>query len=226
MSNQPIEMGSKLPSDEKWAQGSLLGDEWANCLTHALGLILSLIGMILLIMEPFQMGDYWKMAILGIYGGSLILLYTASTLYHAVSRPEIKQLCRTIDHCAIYLLIAGSYTPFTLLVIGGMWGWALLITVWGLAFFGMIFKIFFRHRFAILSTCIYLFMGWLVVIAAEPLIENIHPDGLFWLIAGGLSYTFGVIFFALDNRRFFHAIWHLFVLGGSICHYIALFVGL
>ncbi len=136
-------------------------------------------------------------------------------------RPHLKKLFRTIDHCAIYLLIAGSYTPFTLLVLGGVWGWTLFAIVWTLAAIGMCLKTFFRHRFKILSTSLYLFMGWLVVIAAEPLMARFDPSGLSWLLAGGLSYTVGVIFFVLDKRRFYHAIWHVFVLGGSVCHYLA-----
>lgn len=210
-----------LSQEEEWARSLILGDEWANSLTHGIGLMLSLIGFILLIMNPFQEGDHWKLIIVGVYGGSLILLYAASTLYHAVQRPKLKKVLRIVDHCAIYLLIAGTYTPFTMLLLDEFWGGILFGTVWSLACLGIIFKIFFSHRFMILSTCIYLFMGWLVIIAAEPLVNSLHINGLYWLIAGGLCYTFGVIFFALDKRRFYHAIWHLFVLGGSVCHYFA-----
>lgn len=210
-----------LPSEEEWVQGLLLGDEWANYLTHGLGLILSFVGLFVLLITPMQSGDHLKMIILGVYGASLILLYAASTIYHAARTPKVKRIFRTVDHCAIYLLIAGSYTPFTMLVLGGFWGWTLFAIVWGLAVLGIAFKIFFRHRFKLLSTFIYLFMGWLVVIAAEPLFNSLHIAGLYWLLAGGLSYTAGVVFYALDKRRFYHAIWHLFVLGGSVCHYLA-----
>jgi hemolysin III len=127
-----------------------------------------------------------------------------------------------LDHCAIYLLIAGSYTPFTLLLLKESWGWALFNIVWVLAGVGILFKIFFTHRFKILSTLIYLMMGWMVVVAAEPLMSRLPYEGLCWLIMGGLFYTIGVIFFVLDSRRFFHAIWHLFVMGGSVCHYFAI----
>jgi hemolysin III len=211
-----------LSPEEQWAQGLLLGDEWANSLTHGIGLVLSLIGLILLILTPFQEGNHWKLLNFAVYGVSLVLLYAASTLYHAVRRPALKRLLRTVDHCAIYLLIAGSYTPFTMLLLQGVWGWTLFGIIWSLAFLGIIFKIFFIHRFQILSTSIYLLMGWLVVIAAEPFIDRFHYAGLCWVVAGGLCYTFGVIFYAFDKRRFYHAIWHLFVLSGSICHYFAI----
>ncbi len=212
-----------LSSDEEWAQGLLLRDEWANYLTHGMGFILSLIGFILLMETPFQEKDHWRLLNFAVYGGSLILLYAASTFYHAVKRPKLKRLFRTVDHCAIYLLIAGSYTPFTMLVLGGVWGWMLFGTIWSLAALGIFLKIFFQHRFKILSLSLYLFMGWLVVIAIEPLIERLHTQGLYWVLAGGICYSVGVVFYALDKRRFYHAIWHLFVLGGSICHYYAVF---
>lgn len=213
-----------LSSEEEWAQGMLLGDEWANSVTHGLGFILSFIGLIFLTLTPFYEGDYWKLLSYGIYSVSLLLLYAASTLYHAVRSPVLKRFLRTVDHCAIYLLIAGSYTPFTMLVLEGVWGWTLFGIVWSLACLGILFKVFFRHRFKVLSTAIYLFMGWLIVIAVEPLSSRLHSGGLYWLMAGGLSYTLGVIFYILDKRRFFHAIWHLFVLNGSVCHYLAVFL--
>lgn len=212
-----------LSHEDEWVQGMLLGDEWANCVTHGLGLALSFIGMFLLLMTPIHQGNHLKMIIFGVYGGSLILLYAASTLYHAVSRPKLKRFLRTVDHCAIYLLIAGSYTPFTVLLLNGTWGWTLFGIVWSLAIIGIFFKVFFRHRFKILSTCIYLLMGWMVIIAAEPLMHRFHLPGLFLLIGGGLFYTGGVLFYVLDKRRFYHAIWHLFVLMGSICHFLAVF---
>ncbi len=209
---------------EEWMQGLRLGDEWANCLTHGFGLLLSMVGLFLLVFVPLREGDHWKLINFALYGVTLVLLYGASTLYHSFRKPHLKKIFRTVDHCAIYLLIAGSDTPFTMLLLEGAWGWTLFGIVWALAFAGIIFKVFFTHRFQILSTLIYLGMGWLVVIAANPLMESLHPNGLYWLFAGGFCYTGGVIFFALDKRRFFHAIWHLFVLGGSICHYCAIFL--
>lgn len=212
-----------LSHEDECLQGLRLGDEWANSLTHGVGLLFSLIGLIFLLIPPFQDGNDFKLAVFGVYGGTLVLLYGASTLYHAVRQPMLKRILRTVDHCAIYLLIAGSYTPFTMLLLEGLWGWVLFGTIWSLAFLGILFKVCFRHRFNMLSTSIYLFMGWLVVVAAEQFINHFHTAGLCWLIAGGLSYTVGVIFFVLDHRRFYHAIWHMFVLGGSTCHYFAVF---
>lgn len=220
--DERMEYVKTLKSDEDWAQASIIGDEWANCLTHSIGLILSLIGFIFLIHYPLQENDHWKLLNFSVYGTSLILLYAASSCYHGLPISKLKRLFQTLDHCAIYLLIAGSYTPFTMLVLGETWGWALFSLAWSLAGVGIILKTFFRHRFKIISTALYLLMGWLIVIAAEPLIERLHPVSLNWLIAGGLFYTTGVIFYVLDKRRFFHAIWHLFVLSGSACHYFAI----
>ena len=220
--NERIAKVKALKSEEEWIQGMLLGDEWANWLTHCFGFVLSFVGLYALLITPMQTGDHWKLANLCIYGLSLILLYAASTFYHLTRKPKLKRLFHTLDHCAIYLLIAGSYTPFTMLILGGFWGWALFSAVWSLALIGVTMTIFFRHRFKHLSTALYLVMGWLVVFAAEPLINSFHLNGLFWLFGGGLSYTVGVIFYAMDKRRFYHAIWHLFVLGGSVCHYLAI----
>lgn len=198
-----------------------LGDEWANALTHGLGLFLSLIGFFFLIQIPLNNNDHWKLFSFTIYGMSLIILYGASTLYHSFRNKRLKYLFRLIDHCAIYLLIAGSYTPFMLISLKGPWGWTLFTIVWLLAILGIIFKLFFIGRFNRISTAFYLLMGWLAVIAIEPLINNLPLEALYWILAGGLCYTAGVIFFALDRFPFYHAVWHLFVLGGSACHYLA-----
>ena len=213
----------KLSHEEGWVQGLLLGDEWANSLTHGFGLFLSFIGMFLLLLTPIHEGNHLKIIIFGVYGLTLILLYAASTIYHFVESPRLKQIFRTVDHCAIYLLIAGSYTPFTILLLQGTWGWSLFTTIWILAFLGIIFTVFFRHRFKILSTTIYLIMGWMVLFAAGPLMDSLHHNGFYWLIGGGFCYTAGVLFYVMDKRRFYHAIWHLFVLLGSICHFLAIF---
>lgn len=212
-----------LSNEEDWVQGLLLGDEWANSLTHGIGLLLSVIGMFILIMTPMQEGDHWKLINFGVYGLSLVLLYGSSTLYHFSRSPELKKLFRLLDHCAIYLLIAGTYTPFTMLLLEGGWGMTLFSIVWSLAAIGILFKIYFKTRFKFISTSIYLFMGWMVVIAAEPLMARFHYAGLMWIVAGGLFYTCGVIFYVMDKRKFFHAIWHLFVMCGSVCHYLAVF---
>lgn len=211
-----------MSDEDQCMQGLSLGDEWANCLTHGVGLLLSFIGFFLLLEAPFIDQDFSKLLSFSVYGGSLILLYAASTFYHYIHKPKLKKIFRTIDHCAIYVLIAGSYTPFTMLVLGGTWGWTLFGTVWGLAIAGIVLKILFQHRFLHLSTALYLIMGWLVIIAAEPLLESFHINGIYWLLVGGLSYTVGVVFYTLDKRKFFHAIWHMFVMGGSACHYFAI----
>lgn len=199
-----------------------LDDEWANSLTHGIGLALSMVGFIFLITIPLINGHLWKILPFSIYGISLVSLYTASTLYHSFRTLSLKRLFRLLDHCAIYLLIAGSYTPFTLVAMQGTWGWALFGVIWSLALIGIIFKIFFVGRFKLISTGIYLVMGWMILVALEPLLNSISYDAFLWIIAGGLFYTVGVIFFLLDHIRFYHAIWHLFVMGGSLCHYLAI----
>lgn len=196
----------------------------ANSLTHGLGLILSVFGLLaLIIVAQAQGDDLWKIGALSLYGSSLVILYGASTLYHSFRTERLKKIFRTIDHCAIYLLIAGSYTPFTLISLQGAWGMSLFAIVWALALFGILLKVFFPGRFTLLSIVLYLAMGWLVVIAAEPMVEAISHQGILWVAGGGLFYTAGVIFYARTNLRFHHAIWHLFVLGGSLCHFFAVF---
>ena len=209
--------------ETEWNRGLILGDEWANAITHALGLILSLLGTGAMLVWAWNSEDGWRLPSLALYGGSLIVLYTASTLYHTVRKPHLRRLWRVVDHCAIYILIAGSYTPFMLVALRGAWGWGLFGTVWVLAITGIICKIFYIDRFKRLLTGLYLLMGWLIIIATEPLMQVLPPGGVYFLVAGGLCYTGGVVFFVMDKRRFYHAIWHLFVLGGSICHYVAVF---
>jgi hemolysin III len=201
-----------------------LKDEWANSLTHGIGLLGSLVGVYFLIKLCVEREDSWRLINFAIYGCSLVALYTASTLYHYFRDLKLKILFRKLDHCAIYLLIAGSYTPFTLIALQGFWGWTLFITVWILALLGILFKMFFIHRFKFLSTVVYLMMGWLILLAFEPLTTAISIEGLYWLGLGGFFYSFGIIFFILDKIPFFHAIWHLFVIGGSVCHFLAIFL--
>lgn len=211
-----------LSYEEEWAQALILGDEWANSITHGVGLLLSCIGLVILLMVSLESENFWKMVSFGVYGASLVLLYAASTLYHSSKKPVLKKLFRTLDHCAIYLLIAGTYTPITILVLDESWGMTLFSVVWGLAAMGMFYKIAFKNRFKAFSTSIYLLMGWLIIIAAEPFMNSFPYEGICWIAAGGASYTGGVIFYVMDKRRFFHAIWHLFVMGGSLCHYLAI----
>jgi hemolysin III len=157
-----------------------------------------------------------------VYGITLILLYLASTLYHALTNGTAKRVFRILDHASIYLLIAGTYTPFTLLALRGAWGWTLFGLVWGLAVAGIVFKCFLTGRLHALSTAVYLLMGWIAVIAIRPLMAALSTPALLWLLAGGLAYTFGVVFFA-SSRKYAHALWHLFVLAGSVCHFIAVY---
>ena len=158
-----------------------------------------------------------------IYGASLFLLYLASTICHALPQGKAKRVFEILDHCAIYILIAGTYTPFLLVSLGGAWGWSLFGVVWGLAVFGIVFKSIFGTKYMLASNLLYLVMGWLVVIAIQPLIESLPKAGFNWLLAGGLAYTLGVVFFIADSRwRFAHFIWHLFVILGSVCHFVAI----
>jgi hemolysin III len=198
-----------------------LREEWANTLTHGIGAVASVVAMSVLIRLAVRGGDAWEILGAAVFGGALITLYVASTLYHAARRPHIKARLKIFDHCAIYVLIAGSYTPFMIGALRGGWGWSLLGVIWGLAAVGISFKLFFTGRFQLVSTLVYLAMGWLVVIAAGPMIQNLHPATLAWLIAGGLAYTIGTPFYQAGRFRYSHALWHLFVLGGSICHAVA-----
>lgn len=201
--------------------GSLDREELANSITHAIGVALSLAALVILVVYAAMQGDGWKIVSFSIYGTSLVLLYTASTLYHSFTSERVRHYLKIFDHAAIYLLIAGTYTPFLLVMIRGAWGWTLFGIIWGLAIVGIIFKLFFVHRFRIVSTIIYLLMGWLIIVAFRPLIANVPENGLYWLLAGGLSYSFGVIFYLWEKIPYHHAIWHLFVLGGSIFHFFA-----
>ena len=197
-------------------------EEIANSLSHGLGLIASLVATPYLVLHAVRQGDAGFIAGASIFAATIVLLYLASTLYHALPIGRAKRVFRVIEHSAIFLLIAGTYTPFTLGVLHGAWGWTLLGLVWGIAVTGVVLKALNRLTHPILTTSLYLLMGWLIVIAAQPLSERVPAYGLLWLVAGGLAYTIGVIFFALDSRvRYGHFIWHLFVMTGTACHYFA-----
>jgi hemolysin III len=197
-------------------------EEIANSITHGIGLLLSIAGLVILVVLASIHGDAWRVTCFSVYGGTLIILYTASTLYHSFPLGRTKYIFKIIDHSAIYLLIAGSYTPFALISLRGAWGWTLFGTIWALALAGIAFKMFSVKRFFVLSTMTYLIMGWLALIAIRPIISNFPSKGIVLLILGGLFYTLGIIFHFSDKLPFHHAIWHLFVLGGSICHYFAI----
>lgn len=196
-------------------------DELASALTHGLGAIAALAGSSVLVTLAAIYGDGWQLAGAIVFGIALLLLYTASTLYHAIPHPGAKARLQVLDHCAIYVLIAGTYTPFTLIGLRGPWGWGLFAAIWTIAVAGVVFKLFFTGRFRLLSTILYLAMGWLIVVAIEPLLRSIDVPTLCWLLAGGLFYTLGTYFYQRDTVRYFHAIWHLFVLAGSVCHFVA-----
>lgn len=196
-------------------------EELANSLTHGFGLALSLVAAPVLILTAIATEDPWRIVAVSIYAATLVMLYAASTLYHSVRRVEHKEKWQRVDHAAIYLLIAGTYTPFTLISLRGAWGWSLFGVVWGLAVIGVILKSSYGARLPALSTAIYLAMGWLIVIALRPLSQHVAPTGLRWLALGGALYTGGVVFYVWERIRYSHAVWHLFVLGGSISHFAA-----
>lgn len=195
-----------------------------NSISHLIGAALAALGTVLLIALAARTGDPWKITSFSIYGAMLLVMYIASTLYHSL-RGRAKRIWGTLDHCSIYLLIAGSYTPFALVSLRGAWGWALLGAVWGLGVVGIAQEIWLARGKRVSSLLIYMAMGWLAVIAAEPLIRALTWPGFLWLAAGGLFYTIGIIFYANDEKmRHGHGVWHLFVLGGSICHFITILV--
>lgn len=197
-------------------------EEIANTVTHGIGLILSILGLCWLLSATLSSGDVWKISSAIVFGSTLIILYAASTFYHGLQDPQTKKTLRIVDHCAIYALIAGTYTPFTLVTLNETWGWTLFVIIWSLAFIGILFKLFFVDRWPILSTIFYLGMGWLIIVASEALMASLPPEGLYLLVAGGLSYSFGAIIYVLERPIFHHAIWHVFVIGGSMCHYFAI----
>lgn len=200
------------------------GEEIANAISHGLGLVGALIGTPFLIMRAVSHGDKAFIVGVSIFCATMIILYLGSAIYHALPAGKAKRIFRRIEHSAIYLLIAGTYTPFTFGVLKGVWGWTLFGIVWSLAVFGIALKIFQKQHHLVLSTVLYLLMGWVIVVAIEPLLANLPTAGLIWLVAGGLSYTAGVVFFATDHKlKYGHFIWHLFVLGGTTCHFFAIF---
>jgi hemolysin III len=198
--------------------------ELFNSITHLIGTVLAVVGTTFLIVAAMNgPGGVRRIAALSVYGAMLIVLYLSSTLYHSVRGPA-KQVFHVFDHCAIYLLIAGTYTPFTLVTLRGVWGWSLFGIIWTLAALGVAKDIFLPGRYRVLSVILYLLMGWLVVVAFDPLREALPIDGIRWIAAGGLIYTAGIVFFALSKRVLhMHGLWHLCVLGGSACHYVAVF---
>jgi len=199
-----------------------LGEEIANSVSHGVAMLAAIAAAPILIVTAVQRGGAASIVGTSVFAATMILLYLVSTLYHALPRCRAKQVFQILDHGAIFLLIAGTYTPFTLGVLNGVWGWTLFGLIWGMAVAGIVLKIVFGARHPRISTTLYLAMGWLAIIAVKPLWQHVPPWGLFWLLAGGVAYTLGVVFFALDQRiRYCHLIWHLFVIAGTTCHFFA-----
>lgn len=198
-------------------------EEKINILSHAAGFVLSLAALVLLVMRATRYGDVWDVVSAGIFGASLIILYAASTVYHSAKKPELRKRLRIIDHASIYVLIAGTYTPFTLITLNGSIGWVIFGTAWGLALTGIILKLFFTGKYNLISTLMYVFMGWVIIFAIKPLINNLPLDGLLWLFAGGMAYTTGAVLYSIKKIKFNHAIFHMFVLIGSFSHFMAVF---
>jgi hemolysin III len=200
-----------------------LREEFYSAVTHGFGALAALAGGIVMITVAALHGDGWQLASAIVFSASMLLLYVASTLYHAMDSPRAKSRLKVFDHCAIYLLIAGTYTPFTLVGLRGDVGRNLFIAIWSLAAAGMVFKLFFTGRFRLLSTGVYVAMGWMVLLAIRPVMAALDGWTLGWLIAGGVAYTLGTVFYHRPSMRYSHAVWHLFVVAGSVCHYIAVF---
>jgi len=209
----------ELASHRYWKLEELL-----NSVTHGVGLALSAAGLVVLVVLASLHGSAWHIVSCAIYGTSLILLYGASMLYHASRKTEVRKRMRALDHASIYVLIAGTYTPLVLVNMRGGWGWTLFGLVWGAAIAGIVFKAFFAGRFTVVSTLLYLAMGWLVIIAIDPLLRALPDTGLLFLLLGGLAYSLGCFFYLRDAKPFRHVVWHLFVLAGSVFHYFAIVV--
>lgn len=200
-----------------------ISEEIAHASTHGLGAVLAIVGLTVLVARATLYGNHWHIVAASIFGATLVLMYTASTLYHAIPQmlPRAKRVLRVIDHSLIYFLIAGTYTPFTLITLQGPWGWGLFTFTWGLAAAGVIFKVYATGRFEKVSLAIYLLMGWCAVVAIKPLLQALQPGALALMLAGGLTYTGGVVFYTWRRLRYHHAVWHLFVLAGSVLHFLA-----
>jgi len=216
-------MRGPLPPLPQHQPSSPPHEEWANALIHGVGIVASLAGGAVLITLAAVFGDARRVVGAAVFVTTLVLLYTASTLYHAVPHERHKSRLKVLDHCAIFLLIAGTYTPFTLVALRGSWGWALFGLIWTLAVTGIVFKLFYTGRFRRASTAIYVAMGWLVIVAVGPLSQALPAWTLAFLIAGGVAYSAGTPFYLNRRIPYAHAIWHLFVLGGSVLHFVAVY---
>ena len=198
-------------------------EEKTNIISHAIGLLLSIIALVLLATRANLHGNLLHIVSVSIFGASLIALYTSSTFYHSTKEPVLRARLRIIDHASIYVLIAGTYTPLSLISLGGTTGWIIFAASWVMALTGITLKVFFTGKYDFVSTAMYVFMGWIIIFAIKPLVNNLPTEGLFWLFAGGLAYTAGAIIYGIKKITFNHAIFHLFVLLGSFCHFVAVY---
>ena len=200
-----------------------LGEEIAHAITHGIGALLAIAGLAVLMVAAATRGEgAWQVVPCAIYGAAMILMFTTSTLYHSFPWPRVKRVFRVLDHEMIFLMIAGSYTPFVLITLRGALGWTLFGVVWGIAAAGLVFQGFFTGRFKGASTALYVVMGWIIVFALKPLLDHMSPAGIRWLVAGGLCYTLGAVVYLFKRVKYHHAIWHLAVLAGGACHYFAI----
>jgi hemolysin III len=200
-----------------------LGEEIANSITHGIGAALATAALTILVVFAALKGDTWRVVSFAIYGGSLVLMYTSSTLYHSITNIKAKRYFRIMDHSSIFVLIAGTYTPITLLALRSTgWGWTIFGLIWGMAILGILFKLMFYGKLEKLSVVFYILMGWLAVVAIKPMLANLPTGLLIWIALGGISYTLGIIFYAWTKMPYSHSIWHLFVLGGSVCHFFGI----
>ncbi|MBC8212160.1 MAG: hemolysin III family protein [Gammaproteobacteria bacterium] len=199
-------------------------EEIAHTLTHGLGVLLSIVGFAVMLAFASQNGNVWHIVSVSIFGSALVILYSASSLYHGIRNPRAKQVLQQVDHAAIYLLIAGTYTPFLLVSLRGVWGWSLFAVIWSIAIAGMALEFIDAQRFKKLSLWLYLGLGWIVLVAIKPMLSQVESGGLILLLLGGLSYSLGVIFYVRKKMTYHHAIWHLFVLAGSAFHFFSVFL--
>ena len=197
-----------------------VGEEVLNAVSHGVGAVFAIVGITLLIAASALQGDWFKLAASIIYGCSLLILYVMSTLYHSFTPPRVKEIFRVMDHCSIFLLIAGTYTPFTMVTLRNTSGWYLFAFIWTATVVGIVLNVISIQRFRYFSMACYVVMGWSIVITMEPLMAGLPMDGLILLVSGGLFYTVGIVFYAMKHTRFMHGVWHFFVLFGSVCHYL------
>ncbi|WP_318036642.1 PAQR family membrane homeostasis protein TrhA [Dethiobacter alkaliphilus] len=197
-------------------------EEMANAITHGIGTVLAIAALAVLVVFAALRGSVWHIVTFSVYGTTLIVLYLFSTLYHSFRNQKLKAIFKVMDHSAIYLLIAGTYTPFTLIALRGPLGWTIFGFIWGLAIVGIILKVFFVKRFKVISTLTYVLMGWAIVVAFNPLLANLSGQGIRWLVSGGILYSAGAIFYLFKRIPYNHAIFHLFVIGGSVCHFLSI----